>query len=97
MGAGQALQGGGGQLRGDREGGGERCTGPVVNCRPGGNAQIVRMVKLRRHLIRKGILKGRQACKGAPLVIEAQALAAIKIGPRSRPVTSNQDQKTPQF
>jgi hypothetical protein len=48
-------------------------------------------------LIRKGILKGRQACKGAPWMIEAQALAAIKIGPRGRPVTSNQDQKTLQF
>jgi DNA invertase Pin-like site-specific DNA recombinase len=48
-------------------------------------------------LIRKGILKGRQACNGAPWVIEAQALAAIKIGPRGRPVTSSQDQKTLQF
>jgi hypothetical protein len=48
-------------------------------------------------LIRNGILKGRQACKGAPWVIEAQALAAIKIGPRGRPVTSNQDQKNLQF
>jgi hypothetical protein len=30
-------------------------------------------------------------------VIEAQALAAIKIGPLGRPVTSNQNQKTLQF
>jgi hypothetical protein len=54
-----------------------------------------RMTILR--LIRKGILKGRQACNGAPWVIEAQALAAIKIGPRGRPITSSQDQKTLQF
>jgi len=43
-----------------------------------------RMTILR--LIRRGALKGRQACKGAPWVIEAKAVAAIKLGPRGRPV-----------
>jgi len=48
-------------------------------------------------LIKRGILKARQACQGAPWVIKAEALAAIKIGPRGRPVTSNPDQQTLQF
>ena len=45
----------------------------------------------------KSGLKAQQACQGAPWVIEAEALAAIKIGPRGRPVTSNLDQQTLQF
>ena len=48
-------------------------------------------------LIKRGILKARQACQGAPWVIKAEALAAIKIGPRGRPVTSTPDQQTLQF
>jgi DNA invertase Pin-like site-specific DNA recombinase len=54
-----------------------------------------RMTILR--LIRRGVLKGRQACKGAPWVIEAKAVASIKIGPRGRPVTASPDQKLLQF
>jgi hypothetical protein len=48
-------------------------------------------------LVRKGILEARQACKGAPWVISAQALAAIKITSPGRRVTSSPDQKNLQF
>ena len=46
--------------------------------------------------IRKGILQARQVCKGAPWVIKASAVAALKlsgIGQR-HPLTANPDQKT---
>ena len=47
-------------------------------------------------LIRKGTLQARQVCKGAPWVIKASAVAALKlsgIGQR-HPLTANPDQKT---
>jgi len=50
-------------------------------------------------LIRKGTLEARQACKGAPWVIKASALAALDrsmIG-RHRALTSNPDQKSLEF
>ena len=50
-------------------------------------------------LIRKGTLEARQACKGAPWVIKASALAALDrsmIG-RRRALTSNPDQKSLEF
>lgn len=50
-------------------------------------------------LIRSGVLPARQICKGAPWVIEAQALAepgiaAVLRSGRHRPVTADPDQKT---
>jgi hypothetical protein len=50
-------------------------------------------------LIRKGTLEARQACKGAPWVIKASALAALDrsmIG-RRRALTSSPDQKSLEF
>jgi DNA invertase Pin-like site-specific DNA recombinase len=50
-------------------------------------------------LIRKGTLEARQACKGAPWVIKASALASLDrsmIG-RRRALTSNPDQKSLEF
>ena len=61
-------------------------------------AQVLGTCRMTVHrLIKRGILKARQACQGAPWVIKAEALAAIKIGPRGRPVTSNPDQQALQF
>ena len=52
-------------------------------------------------LIRKGTLGGRQVCKGAPWVIEASAVAALKrslsVTGRGRPLTANPDQKSLEF
>lgn len=52
-------------------------------------------------LIRKGTLEGRQVCKGAPWVIEASAVAALKrslpVTGRGRPLTANPDQKSLEF
>ena len=61
-------------------------------------AQVLGTCRMTVHrLIKRGILKAQQACQGAPWVIKTEALAAIKIGPRGRPVTSNPDQQTLQF
>lgn len=61
-------------------------------------AQVLGTCRMTVHrLIKRGILKAQQACQGAPWVIKTEALAAIKIGPRGRPVTSNLDQQTLQF
>ena len=61
-------------------------------------AQVLGTCRMTIHrLIKRRILKAQQACQGAPWVIKAEALAAIKIGPRGRPVTSNSDQQTLQF
>jgi hypothetical protein len=61
-------------------------------------AQVLGTCRMTVHrLIKRGILKAQQPCQGAPWVIKAEALAAIKIGPRGRPVTSNPDQQTLQF
>ena len=61
-------------------------------------AQVLGTCRMTVHrLIKRRILKAQQACQGAPWVIKAEALAAIKIGPRGRPVTSNSDQQTLQF
>ncbi len=54
---------------------------------------VAKMTALR--MIRRGDLKGNQACKGAPWVIKAEDVAAF--GPRSRPigpVTPNPGQQT---
>jgi hypothetical protein len=61
-------------------------------------AQVLGTCRMTVHrLIKRGILKAQQACQGTPWMIKAQALAAIKIGPRGRPVTSSPDQETLQF
>jgi DNA invertase Pin-like site-specific DNA recombinase len=61
-------------------------------------AQVLGTCRMTVHrLITRGTIKAHQACRGAPWVIKAEALAAIKIGPRGRPVTSNPDQQTLQF
>jgi hypothetical protein len=61
-------------------------------------AQVLGTCRMTVHrLIKRRILEAQQACQGAPWVIKAEALAAIKIGPRGRPVTSNSDQQTLQF
>jgi hypothetical protein len=61
-------------------------------------AQVLGTCRMTVHrLIKRRLLKAQQACQGAPWVIRAEALAAIKIGPRGRPVTSNSDQQTLQF
>ena len=61
-------------------------------------AQVLGTCRMTVHrLIKRGILRAKQACQGAPWVINAGALAAIKIGPRGRPVTSNPDQQTLQL
>ena len=61
-------------------------------------AQMLGTCRMTVHrLINRGILKARQACEGAPWVIKTEALAAMKIGPRGRPVTSNPNQQTLQF
>ena len=61
-------------------------------------AQVLGTCRMTVHrLIKRGILKAQQACQGAPWAIKTEALAAIKIGPRGRPVTSNLDQQTLQF
>jgi DNA invertase Pin-like site-specific DNA recombinase len=61
-------------------------------------AQVLGTCRMTVHrLIKRGILKAQQACQGAPWLIKAEALAAIKIGPRGRPVTPNPDQQTLQF
>ena len=61
-------------------------------------AQVLGTCRMTVHrLIKRGTLKAQQACQGAPWVIKAEALAAIKIGPRGHPVTSNPDQQTLQF
>ena len=57
---------------------------------------VAKMTALR--MIRRGDLKGRQACKGAPWVIKAEDVAAF--GPRSRstgPVTPNPAQQILEF
>jgi excisionase family DNA binding protein len=50
-------------------------------------------------MIRKGTLQARQVCKGAPWVIEASAVAALKLSGfgRRRPPTANADQKGLEF
>lgn len=61
-------------------------------------AQVLGTCRMTVHrLIKRGILKAQQACQGAPWVIKAEALSAIKIGPRGHPVTSNPDQQTLQI
>ena len=61
-------------------------------------AQVLGTCRMTVHrLIKRGILKAQQACQGAPWVIKAEALSAIKIGPRGRPVTSSPNQQILQF
>jgi len=61
-------------------------------------AQVLGTCRMTVHrLIKRGLLKAQQACQGAPWVIKVEALAAVKIGPRGRSVTSNPDQQTLQF
>jgi len=62
-------------------------------------AQIIGVTKMTAlRMIRRGDVKGRQACKGAPWVIKAEDVAAF--GARKRltgPVTSNSTQQTFEF
>jgi len=61
-------------------------------------AQVLGTCRMTVHrLIKRGILKAQQACQGAPWVIKAEALSAIKIGPRGRSVTSSPNQQILQF
>ena len=62
-------------------------------------AQIIGVTKMTAlRMIRRGDLKGRQACKGAPWVIKAEDVAAFGARKRSTgPVTSNPTQQTFEF
>jgi hypothetical protein len=62
-------------------------------------AQIIGVAKMTAlRMIRRGDLKGRQACKGAPWVIKAEDVAAFGARKRSTaPVTSNPTQQTFEF
>jgi DNA invertase Pin-like site-specific DNA recombinase len=62
-------------------------------------AQIIGVTKMTAlRMIRRGDLKGRQACKGAPWVINAQDLAAFGARKRSTsPVTPNPTQQIFEF
>jgi hypothetical protein len=49
-------------------------------------------------MVRRGIIKGRQLCKGAPWVIKAEDLAAYsQQKPSRRPLTSDPSQQSLQF
>ena len=57
---------------------------------------VAKMTALR--MIRRGDLKGRQACKGAPWVIKAEDVAAIDTqSPLADPVTPNPAQHILEF
>jgi len=62
-------------------------------------AQIIGVAKMTAlRMIRRGDVKGRQACKGAPWVIKAEDVAAFGARKRSTgPVTSNPTQQTFEF
>jgi DNA invertase Pin-like site-specific DNA recombinase len=62
-------------------------------------AQIIGVTKMTAlRMIRRGDVKGRQACKGAPWVIKAEDVAAFGARKRSTgPVTSNPTQQTFEF
>ena len=62
-------------------------------------AQIIGVAKMTAlRMIRRGDLKGRQACKGAPWVIKAEDLAAFgSRGPSTGPVTPNPAQQILEF
>ena len=62
-------------------------------------AQIIGVAKMTAlRMIRRGDLKGRQACKGAPWVIKAEDVAAVGARKRSTgPVTPNPAQQTLKF
>jgi hypothetical protein len=62
-------------------------------------AQVIGVTKMTAlRMIRRGDLKGRQACKGAPWVIKAQDLAAFGVRKRSTgPVTPNPTQQILEF
>jgi hypothetical protein len=62
-------------------------------------AQIIGVTKMTAlRMIRRGDVKGRQACKGAPWVIKAADVAAFGARKRSTgPVTSNPTQQTFEF
>jgi hypothetical protein len=62
-------------------------------------AQIIGVTKMTAlRMIRRGDLKGRQPCKGAPWVIKAEDVAAFGARKRSTgPVTSNPRQQTFEF
>ncbi|MBV8653767.1 MAG: recombinase family protein [Alphaproteobacteria bacterium] len=48
-------------------------------------------------MVRHGIIKGSQLCRGAPWVIEAEELAAYRRNAPPRPLTSDPDQQSIQF
>ena len=48
-------------------------------------------------MVRRGIVKGRQLCRGAPWVIKAEDLAAYREKPSRRPLTSDPSQQSLQF
>ena len=62
-------------------------------------AQIIGVRKMTAlRMIRRGDLKGRQVCKGAPWVIKAEDVAAFAARKRSTaPVTPNPKQQTFDF
>jgi DNA invertase Pin-like site-specific DNA recombinase len=62
-------------------------------------AQIIGVAKMTAlRMIRRGDVKGQQACKGAPWVIKAEDVAAFAAQKRSTgPVTSNPTQQTFEF
>jgi DNA invertase Pin-like site-specific DNA recombinase len=62
-------------------------------------AQIIGVAKMTAlRMIRRGDLKGRQACKGAPWVIKAEDVAAIgNQSPSANPVTPNPAQQILEF
>ena len=62
-------------------------------------AQIIGVTKMTAlRMIRRGDLKGRQACKGAPWVIKVEDMAAFGVRKRSTgPLTSNPTQQTFEF
>jgi DNA invertase Pin-like site-specific DNA recombinase len=62
-------------------------------------AQIIGVAKMTAlRMIRRGDVKGQQACKGAPWVIKAEDVAAFAARKRSTgPVTSNPTQQTFEF
>ena len=48
-------------------------------------------------MVRRGTVKGRQLCRGAPWVIKAEDLAAYREKPSRRPLTSDPSQQSLQF
>src|SRR3977135_3878241 len=62
-------------------------------------AQIIGVAKMTAlRMIRRGDLKGRQACKGAPWVIKAEDVAAFgSRNPSTGPVTPNPAQQILEF